>query len=125
LPAQGRDREMRFRNSFTIAPRMGGMLRAATVAAAMLALAGCSALPESTGSRSAERERDVQSAAAPQISNDPEARQCLADLGLTQASFDPLPDQYFGAGCSTLNTVKLSSLRSDNTMIALSNLGPV
>ncbi|MEJ5977915.1 extensin family protein [Novosphingobium sp. PS1R-30] len=55
----------------------------------------------------------------------PEARQCLASLGMTKASFTPLPDQYFGAGCSTVNTVRLASLQGDNAAFALSNLGPV
>ena len=55
----------------------------------------------------------------------PEARQCLGQLGRTSASFTPLPDQYYGAGCSTLNTVRLASLRSDDASLALSNLGPV
>lgn len=55
----------------------------------------------------------------------PEARQCLSQLGLTQASFTPLPDQYFGAGCSTLNTVRLANLQGDDAVLALSNMGPV
>jgi hypothetical protein len=55
----------------------------------------------------------------------PEARMCLADLGATRASFTPLPDQYFETGCSTVNSVRLASLRSDDAMLALSNLGPV
>ncbi len=55
----------------------------------------------------------------------PEARQCLASLGTTRASFTPLPDQYFGAGCSTLNTVRLSGLQGDSAQFALANLGPV
>jgi hypothetical protein len=55
----------------------------------------------------------------------PEARQCLARLGVTRASFTPLPDQYFGAGCSTLNTVRLASLQGDDVAFGLSNLGPV
>ncbi len=55
----------------------------------------------------------------------PEARQCLAGLGATRASFTPLPDQYFGAGCATLNTVRLSSLQGDRAEFALTNLGPV
>lgn len=55
----------------------------------------------------------------------PEARQCLSALGLTRANFTPLPDQYFGAGCSTVNTVRLSSLQGDSAIFALSNLGPV
>ena len=53
------------------------------------------------------------------------ARQCLANLGATQASFTPLPDQYFGAGCSNRNTVRLASLQSDYESLGLSNLGPV
>lgn len=55
----------------------------------------------------------------------PEARACLANLGATRANFSPLPDQYYGAGCSTLNTVRLAALRADNATLALSNLGPV
>jgi hypothetical protein len=55
----------------------------------------------------------------------PETRQCLAALGATKANFTPLPDQYFGAGCTTLGAVRLSSLRSDDAALALSNLGPV
>ena len=55
----------------------------------------------------------------------PEARQCLANLGQTNASFTPLPDQYFGGGCSNLNTVRLSTLRGDFEQLGVSNLGPV
>lgn len=115
---------MEIRDSFTIRKYNGGMSRTATALAAMLALAACSALPEGTADRSSGSDHPVRSA-EPRISNNPQARQCLADLGTTQASFDPLPDQYFGAGCSTLNAVKLSSVRSDRTSITLSNLGPV
>lgn len=55
----------------------------------------------------------------------PDARACLANLGHTQANFTPLPDQYYGAGCSTLNTVRLAYLRSDYSQLQLTNLGPV
>ncbi len=55
----------------------------------------------------------------------PEVRQCLSRLGATRADFTPLPDRYFGAGCSTLGTVRLASLRSDDGDLGLSNLGPV
>ncbi len=55
----------------------------------------------------------------------PEARQCLAGLGATRAAFTPLPDQYFGGGCSNLNTVRLDRLSSDEGSLALANLGPV
>lgn len=55
----------------------------------------------------------------------PEDRRCLADLGKTNALFTPLPDQFYGAGCSTLNSVRLASVRSDTAMLGLSNLGPV
>ena len=55
----------------------------------------------------------------------PEARQCLSQLGATQANFTPIPDQYFDRGCSTLNSVRLASLRSDDATLALDHLGPV
>ena len=55
----------------------------------------------------------------------PEARQCLAELGATRASFVPLADQYLGSGCSTLNAVRLSSLQGDSAAFELSRLGPV
>ena len=59
------------------------------------------------------------------ISPRPELRQCLADLSSNRAGFTPLPDQYYGAGCSTIGTVKLTSLRSDDAPLQLLNLGPV
>ena len=55
----------------------------------------------------------------------PENRSCLANLGAVRASFTPLPDQYYGAGCSAINAVRLASLRSDSAALALTNLGPV
>jgi len=51
--------------------------------------------------------------------------QCLANLGARAASFTPLPDQYYGAGCSALGAVRLHSLSSDSQSLALSNIGPV
>ncbi len=67
--------------------------------------------------------------AAPQrtalVAPAPAERQCLADLGQTQANFTPLPDRTFGAGCSTINTVRLSWLRGDDAHLQLANLGPV
>jgi hypothetical protein len=50
---------------------------------------------------------------------------CLADLGARQAMFAPVPDRYYGAGCSTVGTVSLSALQGDGARFQLSNLGPV
>lgn len=61
----------------------------------------------------------------PSFTPGPDARQCLSELGTTRANFTPLPDQYFGAGCSTVNTVRLASLQGDHAAFSLSNLGPV
>ncbi len=80
-------------------------------------LAGCVDIPQ------AKRQPVKKSTAT--FTPRPEARQCLAQLGVTRASFTPLPDQYFGAGCSTVNTVRLASLQSDDAMLGLTNLGPV
>jgi hypothetical protein len=54
-----------------------------------------------------------------------ERRRCLADLTAANARFEPLADQYFGAHCSTVDTVRLLSLNSGSRMLGLSNLGPV
>ena len=81
-------------------------------------LAACGVVPEGRQQEPLRRSTLV-------FSPRPEARQCLAGLGRANAAFTPLPDQYFGAHCSTLNTVKLVSLRSDSATLGLANLGPV
>ena len=84
----------------------------------MALLGGCINLPQGA------RRQPVQQSANT-LPARPEARACLADLGRNHASFTPLPDRYFGAGCSTLNTVRLASISSDDAALALTNLGPV
>lgn len=81
-------------------------------------VAACNAIPQ------ASQRAPVQRGTAG-FTPRPELRQCLASLGASKAAFTPLPDQYYGAGCSTLGAVRLSSLRSDNASLALANLGPV
>ncbi|WP_423142975.1 extensin family protein [Parablastomonas sp. CN1-191] len=88
-----------------------------TSLAIVVLLAGCGLLPE------ARREPARRSTQA--MTPRPDAQACLADLGRRQLSFSPLPDQYYGAGCATLNTVRLAALRGDDADFALSNLGPV
>lgn len=82
------------------------------------ALAGCVDAPRNVA-------RSPSRYAPSRLSPPPGQRACLASLGRSQANFTPLPDQYFGAGCATLNTVKLAYLRSDYSELQLSNLGPV
>ncbi len=80
-------------------------------------LAGCIDIPKGRStSQTAQRPTSVPVR--------PEARQCLSQLSLTRANFTPLPDQYFGAGCSHLNTVQLAGLHSDHSPLAVTNLGP-
>ena len=55
----------------------------------------------------------------------PEARQCQAQLGQTGSRFAPLPDKYYGAGCSTTNSVSLSGVGGDNSQFTVTNLGAV
>ena len=86
-------------------------------------LAGCSAIPESARHSGDSRERVAR--AEPNFSNAPETRQCLANLGTSQARFEPLPDQYHGGGCATLGTVRLAALQTDLTTIGVANIGPV
>lgn len=82
------------------------------------ALSGCLEIPRSSKPQPARQQTAW-------MSPRPEARQCLANLGATQANFTPLPDRNFGAGCSNVGTVRLAALQSDSAMLQLSNLGPV
>ena len=84
-------------------------------------LGACSMLPQG---RAPEQRATVRQSAQV-LPPRPEVRACLADLGARKAAFSPLPDKYYGAGCSTLGTVQLSKLKSDDSTLALSNLGPV
>ncbi len=83
-----------------------------------LVLNGCSAVPTQPRRAPVRHAQAVYEPAVP-------IRQCLSDLGSRQAAFTPLPDQYYGGGCATINTIRLLSLHSDSTNLDLTNLGPV
>ncbi|WP_284126067.1 extensin family protein [Parerythrobacter aestuarii] len=90
---------------------------------AMLApvLAGCSLLPGG-GTEQRTSRAPAQSQA---VAISAQGRRCLAELGATGSRFSALPDKYFGAGCSTINAVTLSSLQGDRSNLDIANLGPV
>ena len=90
------------------------------ISALALLAAGCSVIPQTAAPRKAAVARPVAV-----LPTSPIAQACLADLGSKQANFTPLPDQYYGAGCSAVNAVRLSALKSDHATLVLSNLGPV
>ena len=50
---------------------------------------------------------------------------CLAGLGQTGSRFSPLPDRYFGGGCSAVGAVQLSAVQGDEALFGISNIGPV
>ncbi len=95
------------------------MRRLAPLFPFLLLLSGCIDIPVG-GKR-----QDVRRHGSGAFSTNPDARQCLSSLGTSRASFTPLPDRYFGNGCSNVNTVSLNGLRSDTSTLALTNLGPV
>src|SRR3569833_4324231 len=79
-------------------------------------------LPSSSGSAATHQAmRPAQLVRAPSVSE----RQCLTQLGATQANFSPLPDKYNGAHCSTLDTVKLPALQRAHASLPDSNHRPV
>lgn len=87
----------------------------------LVLLGACGVLPQS---RAPEQQSSIKRST--QIFTPrPETRACLADLGARKAAFSPLPDKYYGAGCSTLGTVQLAKLTSDGASLDLANLGPV
>ena len=81
-------------------------------------LSGCIDIPRGSSRQTVERSTASMSLGR-------EARQCLSELGATRASFTLIPDRYYGAGCSTLNTVRLEGVHSDSSRLTLTNLGPV
>lgn len=83
-----------------------------------LALSACAGVPEPA-------RRPLRTATTWNPPAAPETRACLANLGRSNAAFTPLPDQYFGTGCSAVGAVRLAALRSDSGALQLSNLGPV
>ncbi|MGN3974090.1 extensin family protein [Tsuneonella sp. SYSU-LHT278] len=67
-----------------------------------------------------------QAQAAPRaVAVSPQANACFSELGATGANFSPVPDRYYGAGCSTVGTVSLTALQGDAARFQLTNLGPV
>lgn len=103
----------------TIFPQIETVRRTIALLPAVALLGACIDIPQ------APKHDSVRRPASSTFTPRPDVRQCLADLGTTRASFTPLPDQYFSAGCSTIGTVRLTSLRSDDAHLQLANLGPV
>lgn len=84
-------------------------------------LAACSAVPEG---RETQRPRS-EAAAASITTMRPEAQQCVAELGQGGSRFSPLPDRFFGAGCSTTNSVQLEGVSGDRGIFTVTNLNAV
>ena len=87
----------------------------------LLSLAGCGVVP---GSKPAERVAR-QAGSVPVSTARPEMRQCNAERGQTGSRFAPLPDKFYGAGCSTTNSVRLERVGGDHTEFTVTNLGAV
>jgi hypothetical protein len=88
---------------------------------AFLALAACGSLvPDSRAPARPQAQATSRAVAVTPANN-----LCLGELGARGASFTPLPDRFYGAGCSTVGTVSLASLQGDTASVGLANLGPV
>jgi len=99
---------------------MRAMFRFMILIALGAALAGCGGMvPGGRG------DQTVRGPATSAVAVTPGAGRCLARLGRTGTQFTALPDRYFGAGCSAVNTVNLSALQGDRDRFSLGNMGPV
>lgn len=101
------------------------MYRPIALLALAVALSACGAIPQS---REAARPAKSQVEAPRQTSagfSAPQARMCLASLDTAGARFDALPDRYYGAGCNTLDSVRIEGLAGDSGSILLANAGPI
>lgn len=85
----------------------------------LAAIAGCIGEPDKPQRRPTQAARPAITVPSPQ------ARQCMATLGSQHAVFSPVADRYYGSGCSTVGTVKLSALNTDSATVSVTNLGPV
>lgn len=104
----------------------------ALVAALSVLIAGCSVLPEGRGLSRAPGPPPVRTAtqAVLPAPASGDTRQCISALTKAQVRFTPVPDQTFGAGCSQLGSVRLSTIALTNAArganeLAISNIGPV
>ena len=84
-----------------------------------LALGACGAVPETS------REARAPISAPRPAAITPDARMCLTGLGESGTRFSPLPDRYYGGGCSAVNAVQLSAVQGDRAQFGVSNIGPV
>ncbi|MDM7956868.1 extensin family protein [Blastomonas sp.] len=117
---------------FHASPGSPEMQRMALVAALSVLISGCSVLPEGRVLSRAPVSRPA-TASAPAALPAPsrtETRQCIAALTQAQVRFTPVPDQTFGAGCSQLGSVRLSTISLTDAQrganeLAISNIGPV
>ena len=106
-------------------------VKGALVLASAMALSACGGVVPSVDAPYASTRISTQGmsktpVSAPRpVATSRSANVCLAKLGATGTQFEALKDQYFGGGCSNLNTVKLSSIAGDNTKFGLSNVGPL
>jgi hypothetical protein len=94
--------------------------RSAILAVLCLSLAACGSIVPQAQAPTNPQLRTPRPAAVT-----PVERQCLAALGAKGATFSPVSDRYYGAGCSTVGTVSLTALHGDSARFALTNLGPV
>lgn len=96
------------------------MVRFLTLAL-LLTLPACGSLVPAGDEPARPRAQVAPRAVAPA----PATQVCLSELGQRQAAFTPLPDRFYGAGCSTVGTVTLAALQGDDARFQLTNLGPV
>lgn len=93
--------------------------RLAFAACTALSVAACGAVPEGRGS--GPRSAGAVSA----VPVNPEARQCLAELGGAGVRFNAVADRYDGGGCGLRNAVSVAALQGDTASFEVARLGPV
>jgi len=104
--------------------------RLAILIVASATLSACGILPEGRTTSSKASAPRPSVSAAPRVAANSISRTCYADLGSANVNFTPVPDQYFGGGCSQVGSVKLANIGLDRNAtlsraLEVSNLGPV
>jgi hypothetical protein len=87
----------------------------------LVGIAGLAACVDAPQPSRRQPTRTAQRPAAPPRAD---VRQCLAKLSAQQAVFTPVEDRYYGNSCSTLGSVKLAALNTDDATVTVTGLGP-
>jgi hypothetical protein len=89
-----------------------------------IVLAGIAGLAACADSPQPSRRQPARTSHRPSPPPRADVRQCLSNLNAQRAVFTPLEDRYYSGSCSTVGSVKLAALNTDDATVTVSGIGP-